>query len=61
MVHLFTFQLLHLNRILQYLDFKCGKKKKNVPKQTFPQNIKGDGDDKIEIQAWKKQVNTGKF
>ena len=60
MVHLFTFQLLHLNRILQYLDFKCGKKK-NVPKQTFPQNIKGDGDDKIEIQGWKKQVNTGKF
>ena len=42
MVHLFTFQLLHLNRILQYLDFKCSKKK-NVPKQTFPQNIKGDG------------------
>ena len=27
MVHLFTFQLLHLNRILQYLDFKYGKKK----------------------------------
>lgn len=41
MVHLFTFQLSHLNTVLQYLGFKWCKKI-IIPKQTFPQNMKGD-------------------